>query len=84
METLIAIDLTVIAICFIATTIATVVLAVVGYRILRKLEESVDIVNTQLKPAVLELKGAIVSVTEIIQSVVAPLSFIRNFKKKGS
>ncbi len=82
METLIAIDLTVIAICFIVMAVGVVVLSVVGYRFLKKLEESVDTVNNQLKPAVVELKTTISSITEALQVVSSSISFVKKFKKK--
>ena len=82
METLIAIDLTVIAICFIVMAVGVVVLSVVGYRLLKKLEESVDTVNNQLKPAVIELKTTISSITEALQVVSSSISFVKKFKKK--
>lgn len=84
METLIAVDLTVIAICFVAITVGIVVLSVVGYRLLKKVEESVDTVNTELKPAVLELKSTISSITESLQVVSSSLSFVRKLKRKKS
>ena len=82
METLIAIDLTVIAICFVVMAVGVVVLSVVGYRLLKKLEESVDTVNNQLKPAVIELKTTISSITEALQVVSSSISFVKKFKKK--
>ncbi len=82
METLIAIDLTVIAVCFIVMAVGVVVLSVVGYRILKKLEESVDTVNSQLKPAVVELKAVIDSITESLQAVSSTISFLRKLKRK--
>ena len=82
METLIAIDLTVIAVCFIVMAVGVVVLSVVGYRILKKLEESVDTVNNQLKPAVVELKAVIDSITESLQAVSSTISFLRKLKRK--
>ncbi len=84
METLIAVDLTVIAICFVAITVGIVVLSVVGYRLLKKVEESVDTVNTELKPAVLELKSTISSITESLQVVSSSFSFVRKLKRKKS
>ena len=82
METLIAIDLTVIAVCFIVMAVGVVVLSVVGYRILKKLEESVDTVNSQLKPAVVELKAVIDSITESLQAVSSTISFLKKLKRK--
>ncbi len=82
METLIAIDLTVIAVCFIVMAVGVVVLSVVGYRILKKLEESVDTVNSQLKPAVVELKAVIDSITESLQAVSSTISFLMKLKRK--
>ncbi len=84
METLIAIDLTVVAVCFIVMAVGVVVLTVVGYRILKKLEESVDTVNNQLKPAVVELKAVISSITESLQAVSSTISFLRKLKGKRS
>jgi len=84
MEALIALDLTVIAICFVAMTVGVIVLSVVGYRILKKLEESVDTVNNQLKPTVLELKATISSITESLQVVSSTLSFVKKLKGKKS
>ncbi len=82
MELLITIDLTVIALCFVAITVGIVVLSVIGYRVLKKLEESVDTVNNQLKPAVLELKSTISSITESLQVVSSSLSFVKKLKRK--
>ena len=82
METLIAIDLTVIAICFVVMAVGVVVLSVVGYRLLKKLEESVDTVNNQLKPAVVELKTTISSITEALQVISSSISFVKRFKRK--
>ncbi len=82
METLIAIDLTVIAVCFIVMAVGVVVLSVVGYRILKKLEESVDTVNSQLRPAVVELKAVIDSITESLQAVSSSISFLKKLKRK--
>jgi len=84
METLIAVDLTVIALCFVAITVGIVVLSVIGYRLLKKVEESVDTVNAELKPAVLELKSTISSITESLQVVSSSLSFVKKLKRKKS
>ena len=84
METLIAVDLTVIAVCFVAITVGIVVLSVIGYRLLKKVEESVDTVNAELKPAVLELKSTISSITESLQVVSSSLSFVKKLKRKKS
>lgn len=82
METLIAFDLTVIAVCSVAITVGIVVLLVIAYRVLKKVEESVDTVNNQLKPAVLELKATVSSITESLQVVSSTLSFVKKLKGK--
>lgn len=83
MEVLIAIDLTVIAFCFVVMAVGVVVLTVVGYRLLKKVEEGVDTVNNQLKPAVLDLKETITTINESLKVVSSSVSFLRKFKKKG-
>ncbi len=76
------ISLTVIAVCMVVITIALVVLAVATYKLLKKFEESVDTVNNQLRPAVIELKKTILNLTEAFQMVNETVSFIRKFRKR--
>ena len=76
------ISLTVIAVCMVVITIALVVLAVATYRLLKKFEESVDTVNNQLRPAVIELKKTVLNLTEAFQMVNETVSFIRKFRKR--
>ncbi|GAB6076507.1 hypothetical protein [Desulfurobacterium crinifex] len=76
------ISLAVIAVCMVVITIASVGLATVTYRLLKKFEESVDTVNNQLRPAVIELKKTVLNLTEAFQMVNDTVSFIRKFRKK--
>jgi len=75
--------LVVIALCMVILTIALIVLTVVSYRLLKKLEESIDTVNNQLRPAVLELKKTILTLTEAFQIVNDFVSITKRFRKKG-
>jgi hypothetical protein len=81
MEKLIAFDLTVIAVCSVLITVGLIAVLIVVYRILGKLEEGVDTVNSQLRPAVIDLKKTIVSITENLKVVSGALSFVGKFKK---
>ena len=76
------ISLTVIAACMVVITIALVVLAVATYRLLKKFEESVDTVNNQLRPAVIELKKTVLNLTEAFQMVNETVLFIKKLRKK--
>ncbi len=75
--------LVVIAICMVILTIAFIFLAVATYRLLKKLEESVDTVNYQLKPAVLELRKTILTFTEAFQIVNDFVSITKKLKRGG-
>ncbi len=75
--------LVVIAICMVILTIAFIFLAVTTYKLLKKLEESVDTVNYQLKPAVLELKKTILTFTEAFQIVNDFVSITKKLKRGG-
>jgi len=81
MEKLIAFDLTVIAICSALITVGLIVLVFLAYRILKKIDESVDTLNSQLRPAVMDLKNTIVSITESLRVVSGALSVFNKFKK---
>ncbi|TCK06249.1 hypothetical protein [Phorcysia thermohydrogeniphila] len=74
--------LSVIAVCMVLITIGTIVISVALYRLLKKLEESVDTVNNQLRPAVLELKKTVLNVTEAFQIVEGFVSSVRKFRRK--
>ncbi len=76
------ISLTVIAVCMVVITIALVILAVATYKLLKKFEESVDTVNNQLRPAVIELKKTVLNLTEAFQMVNETVTFIKRLKKK--
>jgi len=76
------ISLTVMAVCMVVITIALVVLAVATYRLLKKFEESVDTVNNQLRPAVIELKKTVLNLTEAFQMVNETVLFIKKLRKK--
>ena len=75
--------LVVIALCMVILTFALIVLTVVSYRLLKKLEESIDTVNNQLRPAVIELKKTILTFTEAFQIVNDFVSITKRFRKKG-
>ncbi|WP_456341664.1 hypothetical protein [Thermovibrio sp.] len=79
--TLIEFDLTVITVCFVLITVFLLTLLVVLYRLLKKLEESVDTVNSQLKPAVYEVRSTVKNLTESFQRVNSLLSFAKRFKR---
>ncbi len=79
--TLIEFDLTVIAVCFVLITVFLLVLLVVLYRLLKKVEESVDTVNSQLKPAIYELKSTVMSLSDSFQRVNSLFSFAKRFKR---
>jgi len=81
MEKLIAFDLTVIAVCSALITVGLIVLVFLAYRILKKIDESVDTLNSQLRPAVMDLKNTIVSITESLRVVSGALSVFNKFKK---
>ncbi len=81
MEKLIAFDLTVIAVCSALITVGLIVLVFLAYRILKKIDESVDTLNSQLRPAVMDLKNTIVSITESLKVVSGALSVFNKFKK---
>jgi len=74
--------LTVIAVCMVLITLGTIVISIALYKLLKKLEESVDTVNNQLRPAILELKKTIFNVTEAFQIVEGFVSSVKKFKRK--
>jgi predicted PurR-regulated permease PerM len=74
--------LTVIAVCMVLITLGTIVISIALYKLLKKLEESVDTVNNQLRPAILELKKTILNVTEAFQIVEGFVSSVKKFKRK--
>ena len=76
------IALTVIAVCMVVITVGIVVISVATFKLLGKLEESVDTVNNQLRPAVLELKKTIMNITEAFQMVSDVVSLARKYRKK--
>ena len=76
------ISLTVIAVCMVVITVALVGLAIATYKLLKKFEESVDTVNNQLRPAVIELKKTILNLTEAFQMVNETVLFIKKLRKK--
>jgi len=73
--TLIEFDLTVIAVCLSLITVSILVLAITAYRLLKKLEEGVDTINNQLRPAV-------ISLAESLRMVNSLLSFPKKLSKK--
>jgi len=79
--TLIEFDLTVIAVCSVLITVFLVALLLVLYRLLKKVEAGVDTVNSQLKPALLQLKENINALSSSLQSVNSLLSFTKRFKR---
>jgi len=79
--TLIEFDLTVITVCFVLITVFLLALLVVLYRLLKKVEESVDTVNSQLKPALYEVRSTVKNLTESFQRVNSLLSFAKRFKR---
>ncbi|WP_163328011.1 hypothetical protein GFV12_02535 [Desulfurobacterium thermolithotrophum] len=76
------ISLVVIAICMVFISLSVVGIAIAMYRLLKKFEESVDTVNNQLRPAVIELKKTVSNLTQAFQMVNDTVSFIRKFRKK--
>jgi hypothetical protein len=76
------ISLTVIAVCMVVITVALVGLAIATYKLLKKFEESVDTVNNQLRPAVIELKKTVLNLTEAFQMVNETVSFVKKLRKK--
>jgi uncharacterized protein YoxC len=79
--TLIEFDLTVITVCFVLITVFLLALLIVLYRLLKKVEESVDTVNSQLKPALYEVRSTVKNLTESFQRVNSLLSFAKRFKR---
>ena len=86
--TLIEFDLTVIALCTFLVTVGAIVFFVLSFKaikqltlkinsLLEKLEESVDTVNNQLRPAVVELKAAVNTLTETIKVINGAISFVK-------
>jgi len=74
--------LTVIAVCMVLITIGVIVISVAAFKLLKKLEESVDTVNNQLRPAVVELKNTVLNVTEAFRMVGSFVSTVKKFGKK--
>ncbi len=75
--------LVVIAVCMIIITVGCIVISFLLYRLLKKLEESVDTVNSQLKPAVIELRNTITTFTEAFKIVNDFVSLTKRFRKKS-
>jgi predicted PurR-regulated permease PerM len=80
--TVLEVALTVIAVCMVIITVGVMVISVAAFKLLKKLEESVDTVNNQLRPAVIELKKTIINVTEAFQMVGSFVSAVKKFGKK--
>ncbi|MEO2082822.1 MAG: hypothetical protein ABGX12_02210 [Desulfurobacteriaceae bacterium] len=80
--TLVELDLTVIAVCSVLVTLGVLTLVFVSYRLLRKMEESVDTVNNQLRPAVIELKRTILSLTEAFKIVNDFVNLTKRLRRK--
>jgi cell division protein FtsB len=80
--TLIEFDLTVIAVCSVLITVFLVALLLVLYRLLKKVEVSVDTVNNQLKPAIMQLKENLTALSSSLQTVNSLFSFTRRFKRE--
>ncbi len=76
------IALVVIAVCMVLITIGCMAISFFLYRLLRKLEESVDTVNSQLRPAVIELRNTIKNLTETFRIVNDFVSLTKRFRKK--
>jgi cell shape-determining protein MreC len=84
--TLVELDLTVIAVCFVLITLGFLFLAFSVYRAVRAIEEKVDFLASQVEPAFLELKRAVYSISDSLKAVDSLLSFAKRFKrsdKKG-
>ncbi len=80
--TLVELDLTVIAVCSVLVTLGVLTLVFVSYRLLKKMEESVDTVNNQLRPAVIELKKTILSLTEAFKIVNDFVNLTKRIRRK--
>jgi len=80
--TLIEFDLTVIAVCSVLITVFLVALLLVLYRLLKKVEASVDTVNNQLRPAIMQLKENLTALSSSLQTVNSLFAFTKRFKRE--
>ncbi len=81
--TLIEFDLTVITVCFVLITLFLLAILFVLYKLLKKVEEGVDTVNSQLRPAVSELRKSVKAFSDSLQTINSFLSFTKRFKRKS-
>jgi len=80
--TLIEFDLTVIAVCMVFITVFLIAILFNLYRLLKRVETGLDVVNNQLKPAVMELKENITALSQSLHAVNSLFSFTKRFKRE--
>jgi uncharacterized protein YoxC len=82
MGKLITFDLTLIAICNLITTVMLVVVALTLYKILNRLNENINFLDSQVRSTVRNVTRTVNSFTENVKAVSTVLGFFKRDKNK--
>ncbi len=78
----IEVSLIVIATCMVIITASILASMIVSFRFFRKMNDDVSLINNDLRPAVLKLKGTVLNFVEVFRLFNATVDLLRGFKSK--